>query len=299
VELKRRHVPLQELITKSLETVGPLFAEKRHRLTVNVDSTLTVDVDPARLLQVLANLLTNAAKYTNPGGEVAVRAHAEGATAVVTVQDDGIGIQGEMLPHVFDMFVQERQGLERSRGGLGLGLAIVKALVQQHGGTVAARSEGRGLGSSFELRLPLVSAQLEGGAPSSDTREASRVAVSVTPARVLVVDDNEDAAELLATASEAMGHETRIAHDGAMALQLAESFQPQVAVLDIGLPIMDGYELARRLRARGKLPRLIALTGYGQERDKQESRSAGFDQHIVKPVNLQHLGSSIEKLIER
>ncbi len=298
VELKRRRVPLRELITKALETASPLFAEKRHRLSVSVAPELEVEVDPARLQQVLANLLTNAAKYTNPGGEVQVRAYPDGADAVVVVQDDGIGIDSETLPHIFEMFVQEQQGLDRSRGGLGLGLAIVKALVQQHGGSVAARSEGHGRGSSFELRLPLL-ARDEGGETAVRTEGGEQMPVATAPARVLVVDDNQDAAELLATAVEAMGHEARIAHDGASALEVAATFEPHVAILDIGLPVMDGYELARRLRARGSLPRLIALTGYGQERDKQESASAGFELHIVKPVDLQQLGSSIEKLIGR
>jgi CheY-like chemotaxis protein len=251
------------------------------------------------MLQVLANLLTNAAKYTNPGGEVRVSAYADGVDALVVVHDDGIGIDAATLPHVFEMFVQEQQGLDRSRGGLGLGLAIVKALVQQHGGAVAARSEGRGRGSSFELRLPLLARKVDDGEPPGSAQGAAPLSRTLSPARVLVVDDNEDAAELLAMAIEAMGHQTRIAHDGDTALQIAASFQPHVAILDIGLPVMDGYELARRLRAKGSSPRLIALTGYGQERDKQESRSAGFELHIVKPIDLERLGTSIEQLLER
>ncbi|HEU4582297.1 MAG TPA: ATP-binding protein [Polyangiaceae bacterium] len=294
VELKRRRTPLAELVSKAVETVSPLFTEKRHRLNVNVDSNLQVDADPERLLQVLSNLLTNAAKYTNQGGEIDVSARADEGQALIVVRDNGIGITPEILPHVFEMFVQERQGLDRSRGGLGIGLAIVQGLVRQHGGSVRAYSAGPGHGSRFELLLPL--AQGESRGDGAAEHKGRGIPCAVARARVLVVDDNQDAAELLATAIEAMGHQAQIAYDGASALQVAESFQPDVAVLDIGLPIMDGYELARRLRASVRAPQLVALTGYGQERDKQESLRAGFQAHLVKPVDIQRLAVTIESL---
>ena len=295
VELKRSRICLQELISKALETVGPLFAEKRHRLSISVDPELQIDADAERMLQVLSNLLTNAAKYTNQGGEISVSARADAGEALVLVRDNGIGIAADMLPHVFEMFVQERQGLDRSRGGLGIGLAIVQGLVRQHGGSVRVHSEGQGQGSRFELRLPLADHELSSDVVTA--HDGKGIPAAAARVRVLVVDDNEDAAELLATAIEAMGHQTEIAHDGASALQVAESFEPDVAVLDIGLPIMDGYELARRLRASSRAPRLVALTGYGQERDKQESLRAGFQAHLVKPVDIRRLALTIEDLV--
>jgi CheY-like chemotaxis protein len=216
---------------------------------------------------------------------------------VIEVRDNGIGIASDVLSQVFDIFVQERQGLDRSGGGLGIGLAIVQGLVRQHGGTVRGTSAGRGKGSTFEVRLPLLRSNSSSETPPPES--GFTLPAAPTPARVLVVDDNTDAAELLATAISAMGYQTQIAHDGATALEIVESFRPDIAVLDIGLPIMDGYELARRLRARERAPRLVALTGYGQDRDKQDSRSAGFHEHLVKPVDIGRLATTIETLVAR
>jgi CheY-like chemotaxis protein len=232
---------------------------------------------------VFANLLTNAAKYTPRGGDIAIDVERSGAAACVRVRDTGIGIRAEMLPRVFDLFAQERQALDRSEGGLGLGLSIVKSLVELHGGKVEARSGGRGLGSEFSVHLPL-SQQADAALPTPQpVQQAPRGSL-----RVLVVDDNEDAAGLLAKALTRLGQVVRVAHDGPSALKAVETFTPDLALLDIGLPAMDGYELARRLRTLPALAgvRLVAVTGYGQVRDREAAEQAGFHEHVVKPVNL-------------
>jgi CheY-like chemotaxis protein len=214
----------------------------------------------------------------------------EGAEIILEVRDNGIGIAPEVLPRVFDLFVQERQALDRSLGGLGLGLAIVRSLVTMHGGTVTARSEGKGQGSEFTIRIPAAArqsaaapAQPEAGVAAAPAREAGL--------KILLVDDNDDAAELLGELLRTLGHVTCVAHDGPAALRMAAEFQPEVALLDIGLPVMDGYELARRLREIPTLKdvQLVAVTGYGQEADRLRSRDAGFDAHLVKPVQLEML----------
>jgi CheY-like chemotaxis protein/anti-sigma regulatory factor (Ser/Thr protein kinase) len=248
--------------------------------------------DEGRLAQVVSNLLTNAAKYTDPGGCITVEACRQGSEIVLTVKDDGIGISADLLPHVFDMFTQERQAADRSRGGLGIGLTIVRNLVELHGGTVQAASEGLGMGSVFTVRLPVATEE-----PAA--LESSSVAdpVSRAPQRILVVDDNEDALELLAEFLRNAGHVVTTAKDGPTALKIMRTFHADVAILDIGLPVMDGYELAGRLRAElGKeLPRLIALTGYGQESDRARAREAGFDEHLTKPVDGGHLLGALDR----
>jgi len=249
-----------------------------------IDPDLAVDGDPARLSQVFANLLTNAAKYTDPGGTVTLEASEDSDRVVVRVRDTGRGISAEMLPSVFDLFVQERQNLDRSRGGLGLGLAIVRSLVQLHGGTVEAASPGPGRGSTFTVTLPAAKPVIAEPQPEIATSKAS-VANGL---KVLIVDDNEDAAMLLSEFLTLRGITTYVAHDGSRALAAAADFGGDVALLDIGLPGMDGFELARRLRA---LPgwsdaKLFALTGYGQESDRARAKDAGFDEHLIKPVNL-------------
>jgi CheY-like chemotaxis protein/anti-sigma regulatory factor (Ser/Thr protein kinase) len=228
---------------------------------------------------VIANVLTNAAKYTEKGGRIAITAGRAGDCVELAVRDSGIGIDADMLPRVFELFVQERQALDRSQGGLGLGLSIVKSLVELHGGTVRADSPGRGRGTTLTIRVPALA-----GAPAVHGR------------KVLVVDDNQDAAAMLADLLDAMGYAARVAHDGPHALRVAAEFEPELALLDIGLPVMDGYELAQRLRERGRPLRLIAVTGYGQEADKQRTREASFDAHLVKPVSADHLQGVIRGL---
>jgi CheY-like chemotaxis protein len=246
--------------------------------------------DFARLGQCVGNLLTNAVKYTEPGGEIWIRTRDEGSTAVVEVADTGVGISPELLPRVFDLFVQSDRTLDRAQGGLGIGLAVVKRLVEMHDGTVSVRSAGAGQGSVFEIRLPRVARP---GEVLSGTTQSKG-----GPRRVLIVDDNSDAADSLAMLLTCEGHETKVAYSGMEALRCIETFHPEVALLDIGLPEMSGYELARRLRATPQLNgiRLVALTGYGQAEDYEKTRADGFDDHLVKPVEFSALERTLAGL---
>ena len=296
IELKRRRVEVAQVVARAIEMASPLLEQRRHNLAVDVPSRgLVVDGDPARLGQVVANLLTNAAKYTAQGGQVSIAARQSGGQIAVSVRDTGIGIAPEMLPRVFDMFVQERQALDRAEGGLGLGLTIVKSLVALHGGSVEVRSEGRNRGAEFIVKLPAVNADEAGLDEAADDPAGATAAGGV---RILVVDDNEDAAELLASALELTGYRTLVVHDGPAALAAVGEFEPDIAMLDIGLPVMDGYELARRLRAepRWSALRLVAVTGYGQQSDRQRSEDAGFDAHLVKPIDIARLPALIDEL---
>jgi CheY-like chemotaxis protein len=240
------------------------------------------------LSQVVANLLSNSARYTPAHGKVSLQAARQGDEVVIRVRDNGVGISAEMLPRVFDLFVQSPQHSDRAAGGLGLGLTLVRNLVLSHGGTVAAHSEGVGKGSEFVVRLPPLDGPAPQGRPSSVPMP---LPLRQARAKVLVVDDNVDAAELLAALLARHGYVTRTASDGPAAITTAESFGPDIAILDIGLPVMDGYELAARLRepVRPRTPRLIALTGYGQEHDRARALAAGFFAHIVKPVDAELL----------
>jgi signal transduction histidine kinase/DNA-binding response OmpR family regulator len=298
IELKISRIELADVVARALEMTSPVLEHRQHHLDVHVPSRgFAVDGDPARLAQVVSNLLTNAAKYTERGGRITVSAERHGDRIAIRVQDTGIGIAPEMLPRVFDMFVQEHQALDRSRGGLGLGLTIVRSLVAMHGGTVEVHSEGRNRGSEFVVALP--AAVVRPPARSSEAVAPDGVRHgTVAGRRILVVDDNEDAADLLASALEVMGHTTRVAHDGPEALKAAAEFDPDLALLDIGLPVMDGYELARRLHDDPGLRRmpLVAVTGYGQPADRQRSEAAGFDAHLVKPVDIERVGSLIWQL---
>ncbi|MCP3140245.1 ATP-binding protein [Pyxidicoccus xibeiensis] len=301
VELKRQPVELAEVVAKAIEMASPLLEQRQHHLFLSVPARgLAVDADPTRLAQVVSNLLTNAAKYTEPGGRIEVSAVREDAEVILKVRDTGIGIAPEVLPRVFDLFVQERQSLDRSLGGLGLGLTIVRSLVAMHGGRVTAHSEGKGRGTEFTIQMPALARQAE-AAPASHVSGPSHVRAALASGRrILLVDDNEDAVDLLSEFLESLGHVTRIAYDGPSGLSLAEAFQPDLALLDIGLPVMDGYELARRLRAMPRLSQvqLIAVTGYGQEADRIRSREAGFDAHLVKPVQLAQLEALLKGLMD-
>jgi PAS domain S-box-containing protein len=285
IELRRQPLEVADVLAKAIETADPALEQHRHRLVVEVaPGPLRVLGDAGRLTQVFSNLLTNAAKFTPVGGTVRIEARVEGDHVRVGVQDNGIGIAPELLPHVFETFVQGPR-VESVRGGLGLGLAIVRSLTELHGGRVHALSRGPGQGSEFVVELPRLLANA-----ASSTIEDGRAAPPgpSRAVRVLIVDDNLDAAEMLAEALGAVGHEVSVAADGPSALEIAATAPPEVALLDIGLPVMDGYEVARRLR---EIPgcqrtRLIALTGYGQESDRERSRKAGFAEHLVKPVDL-------------
>jgi CheY-like chemotaxis protein len=291
VALKKEQVELADIVTKAVEMVSPLLEQRAHTLIVDVPRNgLLLNGDPTRLSQVVSNLLTNAAKYTPAAGRITLHAQASEGEVVLRVRDTGIGIAPEVLPRIFDLFVQERQAIDRSQGGLGLGLAIVHNLIECHGGTVAVRSEGIGRGSEFVVRLPAVpAASTVAEAPLQ--RPAPTVVslpIRTRLPRILVVDDNEDGVAMLAHMLAMRGYETCVAHDGPSALLLAAQFRPQVALLDIGLPVMDGYELATHLRNIPELDglQLIAVTGYGQESDHQRSRAAGFHHHLVKPVGV-------------
>ena len=294
VELKRAPVELSEIVVKAIETSSPLLEQREHRLEIDVPRHgLVVDADQVRLAQVIANLVNNAAKYTPPGGHIEVAARRDGPDVVLTVRDNGIGIGPELLPDVFDLFVQGRQMLDRSHGGLGLGLAIVRSLVERHDGTVSARSAGEGGGAEFQVRLP--AAEAAAASAPTTSRASTRAANGI---RVLIVDDNEDAAQMLVYALEMQGYASQAAHDGPSAIELAATFKPHVALLDIGLPVMDGYELAGRLREVNGLEslRTVAITGYGQERDRERSRAAGIDRHLVKPIDVALLDQVIDEL---
>ncbi len=287
ISLSQRPTELEPVVTRALEMASPLLENRHHRVTVNVSKTgLCVNADPDRLAQVFANLLTNAAKYTDPGGQIEVAAERRGDTIELSVRDTGVGMGPELLARVFDPFVQGAQSMARSPGGLGIGLMLVKSLVSLHGGAVSAHSEGAGHGSTIVVRLPAHEAQeLPKAEPTTQHEKAHPVH------RVLVVDDNEDAATLLAEFLRAQGWPVAVAFDGPQALSMLESFEPDVAVLDIGLPVMDGYELAARIRERlgPRTPHLLALTGYGQEQDRKRVSEAGFERHLVKPVSTDEL----------
>ncbi|MGN6107268.1 MAG: hybrid sensor histidine kinase/response regulator, partial [Kofleriaceae bacterium] len=291
VELHRRPTMLSEVVAKGVETASPLVETRRHELHISVEPGLSVDGDPERLAQVVGNLVTNAAKYTEPGGRIDITAKREGDRAVVRVRDSGIGITSELLPHIFEMFVQAPQALDRARGGIGLGLAIVRSLVELHGGTVQATSEGPGKGSVFEVDLPALAKLAPRGPLPAERGTAWR-------GRVLVVDDNPDALSLLADALESRGYLTARAHDGPSALAVASQVHPEIALLDIGLPVMDGYELARRLHERDRAVKLVAVTGYGQPGDFERTQQAGFSAHLVKPISLDAVQATIERLVE-
>ncbi len=294
IELRKESVPLAEVLGKAVEMVNLLMEQRQHRFDVRLPpADLLWNGDPTRLAQVVSNLLNNAARYTPPGGRVELVGAREGGDAVITVRDNGRGIAADVLPRIFDLFFQGARTAERSEGGMGVGLALARSLVEMHGGRIEARSAGPGMGSEFLVRLPLgpaASAQPPPAALAGEPVQAS------APRRILVVDDNQDAANLLGELLAARGHELRVAHDPAAALETLRSFVPEVAILDIGLPVMDGYELATQMRnqLRGAELRLFALTGYGQAADRARSERAGFEGHFVKPIEPARLLAAVE-----
>jgi signal transduction histidine kinase len=297
IELRRQTLDLADIVANAVEATSPLLEQRHHLLEIDVPQALTVRGDATRLMQVVVNVLSNAAKYTEPHGQIRIDARRDGGQIVLRIADSGTGISADMLPRIFEMFAQERQALDRSRGGLGLGLTIVKSLVELHEGTVEAHSAGAGQGSEFVIRLPAATASFAEESPVlPDSTAPSRIS---SGRRILVVDDNVDAAKLLAEALQIVGHDTRVAFDGPGALGVAGEFQPDAALIDLGLPLMDGYELARQMIAAGdgcQPPILIAITGYGQVADRQNSEAAGFDAHIIKPVDVTKLISVLDGL---
>jgi len=290
LSIDHEQIDLADVVRHAVETTAPAIEAARHVLELDLPSEpIPVWGDAQRLAQVLANLLSNSARYTPPGGSISVRARVEENQAVVRVRDSGRGIEPDMMERIFDMFVQGRAPLQRIGGGLGVGLALARRLAEMHGGTLEARSEGVNRGSEFTLRLPLESRS--GAERSAERRAPRRPGVA---RRVLVVDDNVDAASMLDMLLRSLGHETRVAHEGTAALRVAEEFRPDIVLLDIGMPGIDGYEVARRLRASKNRPlRIVAVTGWGQEADRERSREAGFDLHLVKPVDANELARAL------
>ena len=295
VALQTERVTLDCIVERALEIVRPLIDERGHELVLNMPAGPVVFYgDPARLAQALANLLHNAARYTEPGGRISLHARTEGSALEISIADNGAGLDPALLGKVFDLFVQGEGSSADARGGLGIGLALARGLVQLHGGTVAARSEGIGRGSEFMMTLPLPGPPSKSAqAPAADAGgEPARI---TGPRHILIVDDNVDAAESLGEFLKVSGHRVDIAHDGASALAQAARFQPDVVILDIGMPAMDGYQVASRLRSQVGLTSsiLIAVTGYAQERDRISARQAGFDYHFAKPLDIDRLAGLI------
>ena len=298
IVLQQQRQNLVTLLSQCLETHRPFVAARHLTLVSSLPGEgIHVNGDATRLAQVVNNLLTNATRYTPEGGTITVAVErersCEGEFAVLQVSDDGIGIEAELLPHVFELFEQGKRALDRTQGGLGVGLTLVQRLVRLHGGEVEARSAGAGLGAQFRVRLPCLPedpalpAGEDGGEPLAPAKVCRRI---------LLVEDNADVAETTMMLLTLSGHEVRMARDGLQALQMAAVFAPEVVLLDIGLPLMDGYEVARRLRQMPQTAAalLIALTGYGQKSDRQRGKEAGFDGHLLKPVDPQALGAMIQ-----
>jgi len=292
IELKHERSDLATLVQGALDVCGSSIANAGHRLTLELPGTpMPLLCDPTRVVQVICNLLSNAVKYTPPGGHITLSARRRDALFEVSVRDTGIGIPSDMLARVFDMFTQVPHAIERSQGGLGIGLTLVKRLVELHGGQVEAKSAGPGLGSEFTVRLP--ERMAEHAAPVVVAALADTA--SSPKRRILVADDNRDAADSLAVMLRIAGHDVRTAYDGQHALDVAETFKPSLALLDLGMPRMNGHDTARRLREtdHGRDIVIVALTGWGQPEDRKRSLAAGFDHHLVKPVD----PSMLERLL--
>jgi CheY-like chemotaxis protein len=285
LQLRKQWIDLAAVVQSAVETSRPLIEQGGHQLTVMLpQEPISLDGDLTRLAQVFANLLTNAAKYTEPGGRIGLTAERVGSNAIVKVRDTGIGIPAEAMPTLFEMFSQVERSLERSQGGLGIGLMLVKRLTEMHGGTVEAHSEGPYKGSEFTVSLPIVTEK-----PKPPKSEAEK-AITVSGRRILVVDDLKDSAQSLAILLKVLGNEVRTAYDGEEAVRAAEEYRPEVILLDISLPKLNGYEAARRIRERlGNNVVMIALSGWGGEEDRRRSTEAGFNAHMTKPVELDTL----------
>jgi CheY-like chemotaxis protein len=296
VTLHRERVTLDDVVQRAVETSQPLIDAAHHTLSVTLpEPAPLLHADPLRLAQVLANLLNNAAKYTEPGGRIELLAACDAEAVVVRVRDNGLGIAPEHLAHVFDLFAQADRSLSRAQGGLGIGLTLVRSLVELHGGSVSARSGGIGAGSEFEVRLPLHplqnSAREDERMPSPDAGDSYRL---------LVVDDNREHADTLALYLGAAGHQVRVAYNGLDAVASAAESDPDAVLMDVGMPGLDGFEAARRMRAQpgGSRRVLVALTGWGQSEDRRRSRAAGFDAHLVKPADPPALLALVDSLLQ-
>ncbi len=298
IELRREKVELATIVARAVEMVQPLVDAQGHQLSVRISpESLLLDGDPVRLAQVVGNLLTNAAKYSESGGRIWLTANRDGDVAVLRVRDSGIGIAPQMLPRIFELFVQVDHASTKAQGGLGIGLTLVKNLVEMHNGTVEARSEGLAKGSEFVVRLPLLAQGLDQN-PGRATTEQSQEPPPPSGHRLLVVDDNRDAANSLAMLLRLQGHEVRVAYSGMAALEVTKTYAADMVFLDIGMPGMDGYEVARRMRQRPGLEKVVlaALTGWGQQEDRRRTAEAGFNHHLVKPPEPQVLESLLARL---
>jgi CheY-like chemotaxis protein len=296
VELRRERIDLRTILHSAIEATRPLIDAQAHTITLDLPKRpVRIDADFTRLAQAFSNLLNNAAKYTEPGGQIRVTASASNTIATVTVADTGVGIPAGMLLRIFDMFTQLQAHRDRTYSGLGIGLTLAKRLVELHGGTIEATSEGPGRGSTLTVRLPVaVAVEAEG---------TERVRGEPPPygeCRVLIAEDNPDAAEMMRLMLSLKGHDVRVAADGMQAVEIVEAFHPHIVFLDIGMPRMDGYEAARRIRERlGRRVVLVALTGWGQDEDKRRSREAGFDHHLTKPPEPERLERLILECAEK
>jgi PAS domain S-box-containing protein len=297
IDLRKEKVSLATVLTSAVETAKPLVDQNSQTLSIDIpDEPITLDGDATRLAQVFANLLNNAAKYTDKGGRITIAVRPIEGAVEVSIRDNGIGIPPDMLESVFGIFTQVERSLEKARGGLGIGLSIARRLIEMHGGTVVARSEGPGTGSEFLVTLPTIDAL-----PSSADTTSPGMRRTVRMRRILIADDNIDAASSLSLMLQVMGYDVRVAHDGLEALAVAESFRPDAMLLDIGMPGMNGYEVARKLRERPATANatIVALTGWGQEEDRRKSREFGFDHHLVKPVEPSTLETLLANLGKR
>jgi two-component system, sensor histidine kinase len=278
IQLQKKPLDLDSIVIRALESVEPLVAQKGHRLVVSSEAgKWFVNGDSARLIQCVTNLLTNAIKYTADGGEIHLQTQGDASQVVISVADNGIGIPADLMPRIFGLFVQNARSLDRSEGGLGIGLCVVERLVQMHGGEIKASSPGPGGGSTFKIHLPRISAAI--------VPVIRNTKPTVVARRILVVDDNVDAATSVADLLQLEGHDVCVVHSAAPALEKFALFRPDVLLLDIGLPDMDGYQVAQRIRATGVPVRIVALTGYGQPGDVQRGKQVGIDVHLVKPVD--------------
>jgi len=286
LQLRLDRLSLASVIARSIELASPALEQKQHRLTTNIPESVDVCGDAVRLAQVFSNLLTNAAKFTDSGGSITITGVREGPHIIVSVSDTGVGLSEPARQRIFEPFEQG----QHAQGGLGLGLALARSLVELHGGSISAMSEGLGCGSTFAVTLPVAGHDTV----SSARRDSTARTASALAQRVLVVDDNADAAEMLAEALAAHGYSATIAADGPTALREAARVQPHIAILDLGLPVMDGFELRQRLRQTHPALRCIAVTGYGQPLDRERTHAAGFEHHFVKPVLVGDLLTALE-----
>jgi CheY-like chemotaxis protein len=296
INLQKEVVDLATITNRAVEMIQPQIDARKHHLTITLPAqAVFLEADPPRLAQALANLFDNAAKYTNEGGEISLIAERQGNDILLRVRDNGSGIPLDYLPHVFDLFSQEDRSLERTRGGLGIGLTLVRTLIHMHGGAIEAFSAGTGQGSEFVVRLPALPESPSRPLPASTVESTG--AVGSTPRRILVVDDNVDGARSLSILLRQMGHEVQTAFDGLAAVEMARKNPPEVVLLDIGMPQMNGLQVARCIRGELGLMNtlLVAMTGYGQDEDRHRSQEAGFNAHMVKPLDLDALAELLAR----